>query len=262
VAQETGDVGAIYTAFDWTYCGNKIRYNYLHHIHGPVYLGCMTVYFDMPVGGNEIYGNVFYDLDKGFFTNSGRDNLIENNIFVKCNPSVAINVYYSPKEYAPGGSWRMVERLNEMNIKEPPYSVRYPALQNIFRDGEPAMPRGNKIIRNISYGGRFMELHSDLDLDIVTVKDNLIADPNICRWIKRESKESQSYVDKYGDKELKELLEKNGNMIIGSDPGFVNAAKEDFRLKNDSPAYKLGFKKIPFEKIGLYKDKYRKSLPE
>ena len=222
----------------------------------------MTVYFDMPVGGNEIFGNVFYDLDKGFFTNSGRDNLIENNIFVKCNPSVAINVYYSPKEYALGGSWRMVERLNEMNIKNPPYSGRYPELQNIFSDGEPAMPRGNRIIRNISFGGRFMELHSELDLDIVSVKENLIADTNICRWIKRESKESQSYVEKYSDVELKKVLEKDGNMIIDTDPGFVNASKEDFRLKNNSPAYKLGFKKIPFEKIGLYKDKFRKVLPE
>ena len=42
------------------------------------------------------------------------------------------------------------------------------------------------------------------------------------------------------------------------DPGFVDAAKLNYQLREDSPAYKSGFKRIPFEKIGLYKDEYRK----
>ena len=35
IAQETGDVGAIYAAADWTFMGNEFRYNYFHNIHGP-----------------------------------------------------------------------------------------------------------------------------------------------------------------------------------------------------------------------------------
>ena len=38
--------------------------------------------------------------------------------------------------------------------------------------------------------------------------------------------------------------------LVGTDPLFVDAARGDFRLKPDSPAYKLGFEPIPFEKIG------------
>jgi hypothetical protein len=35
----------------------------------------------------------------------------------------------------------------------------------------------------------------------------------------------------------------------------------DFRLNNSSPAIALGFKPIPFDKIGLQVDKFRRTLP-
>jgi len=43
------------------------------------------------------------------------------------------------------------------------------------------------------------------------------------------------------------------NFETRDDPGFVDAAKGDFRLRDDSIVYKKipGFEKIPFEKIGL-----------
>jgi hypothetical protein len=51
------------------------------------------------------------------------------------------------------------------------------------------------------------------------------------------------------------------NNLDGQDPHFVDAAHQDFRLKDDSPALKMGFKPIPFEKIGLYQDDLRASWP-
>jgi hypothetical protein len=40
--------------------------------------------------------------------------------------------------------------------------------------------------------------------------------------------------------------------LAGADPLFVNAAKDDYRLKPESPAFKAGFRPLPIEKMGLY----------
>jgi len=46
-----------------------------------------------------------------------------------------------------------------------------------------------------------------------------------------------------------------------ADPQFVDAAKDDYRLKATSPAWALGFKPIPVEKIGPYRDQLRATWP-
>ena len=46
------------------------------------------------------------------------------------------------------------------------------------------------------------------------------------------------------------------------DPGFVDAAKGDFRLKPDAEVFRyIGFRPIPVEEIGLYQDEYRATWP-
>jgi hypothetical protein len=46
------------------------------------------------------------------------------------------------------------------------------------------------------------------------------------------------------------------------DPGFVDAAKGDYRLKSDAGVLRrIGFRPIPVEEIGLYEDEYRATWP-
>ena len=46
-----------------------------------------------------------------------------------------------------------------------------------------------------------------------------------------------------------------------ADPGFVDPAKDDYRLRPDSPALKLGFKPLPLDKMGPYADPLRATWP-
>jgi len=46
-----------------------------------------------------------------------------------------------------------------------------------------------------------------------------------------------------------------------ADPGFVDPANRDFRLRPDSPALAMGFKPIPIDRIGPYENPVRASWP-
>ena len=52
--------------------------------------------------------------------------------------------------------------------------------------------------------------------------------------------------------------------VTDTDPGFVNAAHLDFRLRDDSAVFTkiAGFEKIPFGQIGLQRDEFRRRLVE
>ena len=50
------------------------------------------------------------------------------------------------------------------------------------------------------------------------------------------------------------------NSII-ADPLFIDPANDDYRFKPESPAFKLGFKPIPVERIGCYRGPLRASWP-
>jgi hypothetical protein len=56
-------------------------------------------------------------------------------------------------------------------------------------------------------------------------------------------------------------LVKFENNLIDEDPRFVVAPPADFRLRDDSPALRLGFQQIPFKEIGLYASPERASWP-
>jgi hypothetical protein len=274
VCQETGDAGALHTGRDWTWRGNVIRYNYFHDLLGPGLHGVMAVYLDDWASGFTVFGNVFFRSGRSAMIGGGRDNTIENNIFVECKPSVHVDArglgwasYYFDAAHP-----YLFDGLRAMNYSEPPYSTRYPELLTLDKVN-PALPINNKIIRNVSFGGRWLDIYdaNSFDFSMVTMKDNVIADTFLCRRLQKDYKGWDPYyldIDKKDgyvlyrntDREIKEELK--GNTFVTGDPGFENLLRHDFRLKSSSPAYALGFKPIPFDKIGLQKDEYRQSLPD
>jgi hypothetical protein len=217
VVYESNDAGVMYAGYNPTMRGHEIRYNYIHHIYGFESRGCVGVYLDDMFCSAHIHGNVFYQVPRAAFIGGGRDSLIENNIFVDCKPAVHVDA--RALGWASAGVELLKKRLKEMPYQEEPWKSRYPQLLR-YLDDEPAVPKGNVIARNISWGGRWDEIEKKA-LPHVKFEDNL----------------------------------------LDADPRFVDAAAGNFQLRDDSPAWKLGFKRIPIDKIGLYPSEDRASWP-
>jgi hypothetical protein len=173
VCYETGDVGAFYMGRDWTARGTVIRHNFFHHIRGPGLHGAMAVYLDDAASGIQIAGNIFYRASRAAFIGGGRDNLIDNNIFVDCDPSVHVDargIGWMAYHVEEGGI--MPERLAAVPYREEPWSSRYPQLLTLL-DDEPGAPKGNVVRRNISVGGPWSDIQEPA-VPLVLQEDNLI----------------------------------------------------------------------------------------
>jgi hypothetical protein len=217
VVYQSNDAGVMYAGFNPTMRGHEIRYNYIHHIYGHEGRGCVGVYLDDMFCSAHIHGNVFYQVPRAAFVGGGRDSLIDNNIFVDCQPAVHIDA--RALGWAAAGVALLKKRLAEMPYQEEPWRSRFPQLLT-YLDDEPAVPKGNVVARNICWGGRWDEIE----------------------------KKARPHV-------------RFENNLVDADPHFVDAAAQNFQLRDDSPAWKMGFQRIPMEKIGLYPSAERASWP-
>ena len=231
---EMSDVGVIGCGTNWTYRGNVIRHNFIHHIPKRPYPGVVGVYLDNCACSADVIGNVFYKMTKPVMIGGGRDNIVRNNIFIEC----AIPVYMDNRglrwetrwgHFRPGGP--MYKPLKEFKHDQPPWSTRYPKLARIL-DDMPQAPLGNIVERNVSVRSGWSDIEA------------------VCR------KTFSTHVNRG-------YLKMGDNFVTEDDPGFVDADNMNFQLRDDSTVYRAipGFKKIRFERIGLYKDEHRATWP-
>jgi hypothetical protein len=223
IALETGDVGAIYMGRDYSFRGNVIRHNFIHHTGG-VGMGSMGVYMDDCVSGTLIYGNVFYQVSRAAFLGGGRDHRVENNLFVACQPAVDLDGRGLDK--APVWHNMVYGFMKEQLGKVPQdlYRQRYPAIKDLDRyyaadNGIP--PEGNVVARNICLGGKWLNIGWHAKTNLVEIVGN----------------------------------------YVSAETNWVNASQLDFRLAKDAPVWNAGFQPIPLERIGLQKDELRNELP-
>jgi hypothetical protein len=233
VCLESEDAGAIQSDRDLTSRGNIIRYNFIYNVVGrdregsP--LGAFMVYLDSNQSGDEFFGNIFC---KGsgrtmIMVNGGRDVIIKNNIFIDGPAPVEVTTAgVKSHRNALVSAYKEIAR-KKIDRKSPPWSTAFPKLAK-YPDNidELAIPVGNEICNNIFYKTKDIKLDTfekEVPKDIVKIENNYKTD---------------------------------------EDPGFVDAVNLNFQLKEGSIVYKKipGFQKIPFDKIGLYKDEYRKEL--
>lgn len=223
VCLETDDVGAVYYGRNPSERGNVVQYNFIHHL-GEVYR-TTAVYHDDAACGMNVHGNIFYKAGTiPTLIGGGTDNVYTNNIFIDCPVGIKVDNRLQAFEWAkpmiaPGGV--IEERLNEIEYNQPPYSTRYPELARYW-DEDLSFPKRNLIDKN---------LFVNVDKIILKVDEGVNAD-----------KEFLDFTD--------------NNWITNEDPGFVDKANEDFRLRSTSAIFEKisGFESIPFEKIGTIKE--------
>jgi parallel beta-helix repeat protein len=263
LAHESGDVGGINTGGDYTDMGTVIRYNYIHDTQGHGGGGFRGIYLDLPGSNTTIFGNILANVDIGIFFNSGRDNLVENNVFFNCHPSVNIYIWPHRSYFYPGGAWKLVEKLHAVRYTEPPYSTHYSMLPRYLDSVNLGMPYGHRILRNVSAGGTWLDLSEGMNFTHVQVENNVTGDSMLAVYTKKWTPDYDPYAIGYAsthtraDSVMVRELTQRGNII--ATPGFVDEQHGDFRLLPESPAWKAGFQRIPIEEIGLIKDEFRRS---
>ena len=170
---QSNDAGAIYTSppdETWSMRGHKIRYNYLHNIHGFEGRGCHGVYLDDCFSSADISGNIFYDVANAILIGGGRDNPMTDNMFINCGRAFHIDARGLGWASAVGNS--ATQELHALNYTQPPWSTKYPELLGILED-EPLAPKGNVMARNICWGTPWGYTEAKAEPH-VTFEDNLI----------------------------------------------------------------------------------------
>lgn len=219
--------------------GHIIRYNFFDHCGNKNRMN-MGIYCDDSSTGITLFGNVFNDMltDHGvLFSNTGWDLVMKNNIVINplAHTAVISANYYTwaaPQAKDMFGKNGVVRRRleNDIDYKSPPYSTKYASLLPYLdviqenKEWQSMRARGNILEGNLIIGGPENPIH-------------LLGG----QFAQMEGK---------------------NNWVTKEDPGFIDLQKKNFKLKQDAKVFQMipGFEPIPFEKMGLYKDDFRKNL--
>ncbi len=250
---------------NWTKRGTVIRYNYVHDTLGlgmnrdygwvsPYY--CWSIYLDNFTCGTIVYGNICARIILGGpFIHGGRDNVIENNYIIDCN--TAQMQYSSWKPLSERQAKGLVDEL--MKYGKLPAYQKYPGLAEMFETDydEWLQMAGNKFLRNIcTYSDPKAALYKQRDLphDKTESDYNLVWHHGMPLAVGLKGVPPEKQWDAW------KKLGFEAHSIV-ADPLFVDPKNDDFRLKPDSPAHKLGIKQIPVDRIGPYESPLRASWP-
>jgi tetratricopeptide (TPR) repeat protein len=159
VVRESDDQGGMEMFGNPTYRGVVFRWNYFHDIGGRYDWPCgqAGIRLDDAISGVLIYGNVFQRCSSALFggvqIHGGKENVVENNVFVDCKYAVSFSGWGKARWAEFLKSDRVVQQTTrEVDISKPPYSTRYPALARLAEN-----PDVNHLWRNLAVGcGTFL----------------------------------------------------------------------------------------------------------
>jgi hypothetical protein len=206
--------------------GNEIRRNYIHHLNGNGMQQAIRT--DAFLKNTMIAENVIYNCNGGGINLKYYNNHAYNNIIADIHDIVYEN--------SAGKINRMfIGYFSIMDVftrsKMPPYTSC-----NIQNNIVYKVDSHNTFFRQGSVNGKLTELK----IEECNLDKNLYYDVNL-------GDHGQSALDYYRTRGA------DKNSMV-ADPLFRDIKKGDFRLKENSPAYQMGFKDIDVTRIGLRKD--------
>jgi hypothetical protein len=228
---------------------HSIEFNEIHNVclesndAGAIYAGR-----DWTMRGTVIRRNYLHDITG--FRGRGCVGVYLDDMF--CGTKIYANVFYRVTRAAFIGGGRdctvenniFVDCRPSLHIDARAMGWASDAVDTTMTERLKAMPYASELWRE-----RYPELVRILEDEPAAPKGNVVA-RNISwggQWDEVGS-EARPYIT---------FLDN----CVSEDPLFEEAPPKTFRLRDNSPAYRVGFKPIPFDKIGLYEDEYRRGLP-
>lgn len=225
------DAGAIYCCMrDWSRRGSVIEYNLVHMTGRPDrQTHTDAIYLDDFSSGIRVTGNIVSRASKGVHLGGGQDNTVERNLFLNCRWSVLLGSR-GIDSFAKGISglgrqsdlFKRLERDRAL-FAGPLWKGRYPRMMSVFDFADARHAHDahfNRITNNVSVFG-------------ILQKDNWSSISNTCTVA--------------------------GNLDLTADPGLVDYAHFDWRLKPGAARDVVG--DLPIDRMGLYASPERASPP-
>jgi parallel beta-helix repeat protein len=210
--------------------GHIIRFNFITDTRGcvidkegnlvPDKENAHGIYLDNFTSNCLVYGNIIVRCNAiGIVVNGGKNNIIENNIIVDCR--------YSLRTWSPAMYW--ASQMGDFMT-------------------------GNRYCRNIFYRS-----HSNFDGHLFLLHhwtDRTLGQSDYNLFFNAATGEYNVHIERDGLKifpiaEWQKMGYDTHSVI--ADPMFVDIEHNDYRLKSESPAFKLGFQPIDVAKIGTLK---------
>ena len=153
LVRESDDQGGVDIYYNPSLRGNVIRYNIWENIVGGTDCGAAGVRLDDMISGFHIYGNIFVHCGAVQFgavqIHGGKDNIVENNLFLDCNAAVSFTPWgdrytrawtdQESRDYKPTHK----NCYEDVDITCDVWQKRYPELAKIAED-----PDVNTVVRN------------------------------------------------------------------------------------------------------------------
>jgi hypothetical protein len=223
VVAESDDQGGVDMWGNPTFLGNVYQYNYFHHIGGG------TRAAEKPV-----IGKAGIRLDDAI---TGTQ--VRGNVFYLCGAGKgwcgAVQIH--------GGKDNVLENNVFASCAA---AVSFTPWNSNHWASFTAGPRSNRDFDPGLYASRYREFERlDQELNVNWIRSNIVL--NCAEFLHRESPATRHA----------------GNLVTTNNPGFSDPARGEFGITPGKAAAAVpGFRPIPFEQIGLYRDGWRRSLPE